>query len=44
MERFYNKRHCSTYRERAERKRKSAFNDDADEKMSSDEETSNSLR
>jgi hypothetical protein len=41
MERFYNKRHCSTYRERAEIKRKSTFND---EEISSDEEISNSLR
>ena len=44
MERFYNKRHYSSYRERAEIKRKSAFNDDADDEISSDEEMSNSLR
>jgi hypothetical protein len=41
--RFYNKQHCSTYRKRAEEKRKNAFNDDADEESNSDEEISNSL-
>jgi len=41
MERFYNKRHCSTYRERAEIKIKSTFND---EEITNDEEISNSLR
>jgi hypothetical protein len=44
MERCYNKRHCSTYRERANEKRKNAFNYDADEERSSDEEISNILR
>ena len=31
MRRFYHKRHCSTYRERTEEKRKNAFDDDNEE-------------
>jgi len=52
MERFYNKRHCSTYRKRSEKKRKNAFNnDDVDDDdiikehdYCSDDEISKSLR
>jgi hypothetical protein len=52
MERFYNKRHCSTYRKRSEKKRTNAFNnDDADaddiikeDDNCSDDEISKSLR
>ena len=37
MRRFYNKRHCSTYRERTEDKRKKAFDEDDDEENDEDE-------
>ncbi len=36
MRRFYNKRHCSTYIERTEDKRKKAFDED-DEEYDEDE-------
>ena len=43
MRRFYNKRHCLTYRERTEDKRKKEFDEDDDDEENDEDEYDNEI-